>query len=90
MPSALELMLLRGGRDEDMQRALSSQLRRRQEIGELAQLTGDKVLTTGGVAYDAFEFEASQNILWLVGRCRLFLDYVIYRRNYLLRVYCCF
>jgi len=48
MPSALEIMLLSGGRDEDMQRALSSQLRRRQEIGELAQLTGDRVLTPMG------------------------------------------
>ncbi len=37
-----------GSRDQAMQRTLSSGLRRRQEIGELAQLTGDRVLQPFG------------------------------------------
>ena len=48
MASALEMLLMQGPKDEEMQRAMSSKLRRRQEIGELAQLTGDKVLTPMG------------------------------------------
>ncbi len=37
-----------GSRDEDMQRALSSGLRRRREIGQLGMLTGDDVLRPMG------------------------------------------
>jgi len=46
---ALDVMLLEtGSRDPAMQRALSSGLRRRREIGQLAQLTGDEVLAPFG------------------------------------------
>lgn len=45
MPSPLEYILSQGPRDEDMQRALAGGLRRRQEISELGQLTGDRVIT---------------------------------------------
>jgi hypothetical protein len=48
MASALEMLLMQGPKDEEMQRAMSSRLRRRQEIGELAQLSGDSVLTPMG------------------------------------------
>jgi len=45
----LEIMLTSGSnRDDDMQKALSSGLRRRREISELAQITGDDVLTPFG------------------------------------------
>lgn len=45
----LDIMLLEtGSRNPDMQRALSSGLRRRREIGQLAQLTGDEVLSPFG------------------------------------------
>jgi len=45
----LEIMLTSGSnRDDDMQKALSSGLRRRREISELAQITGDEVLTPFG------------------------------------------
>jgi hypothetical protein len=46
---ALDVMLMEtGSRDPEMQRALSSGLRRRREIGQLAQLTGDEVLAPFG------------------------------------------
>jgi hypothetical protein len=45
----LDIMLMEtGSRDPDMQRALSSGLRRRREIGQLAELTGDDVLKPFG------------------------------------------
>lgn len=45
----LDIMLMEtGSRDKDMQKALSSGLRRRREIGQLAQLTGDEVLQPFG------------------------------------------
>ncbi len=45
----LDIMLMQtGDRDTDMQRALSDGLRRRREIGQLGQLTGDEVLAPFG------------------------------------------
>ena len=48
MSTPLEIMLMGGPQDADMQRALSSGLRRRKDIGELAQLTGDPSLSKFG------------------------------------------
>jgi hypothetical protein len=45
----MDIMLMQtGDRDTDMQRALSDGLRRRREIGQLGQLTGDEVLAPFG------------------------------------------
>ncbi len=45
----MDIMLMQtGDRDTDMQRALSDGLRRRREIGQLGQLTGDEVLMPFG------------------------------------------
>ena len=43
-----QLLMGEGSRDQAMQKALSGGLRRRAEIGELAQLTGDRVLQPFG------------------------------------------
>lgn len=48
MPSAFELMLQGGLTDADRQRLLAQQLRNRRQTGELALLTGDRVLAPLG------------------------------------------
>lgn len=45
MPSVMEMLISGGERDQGMQRALAGGLRRKQEIAELGQLTGDRVIT---------------------------------------------
>jgi hypothetical protein len=49
MPDPIELMLM-ADRSPEMQKALAQGLRRKSEIGALAQLTGDEVLQPFGVA----------------------------------------
>ncbi len=48
MPDPLEILLSQRDPGDGMQRALASGLRRRREIAELAQLTGDEVLVPFG------------------------------------------
>lgn len=45
MPDITEMLISGGNRDANMQRALAEGLRRRQQISELGQMTGDRVIT---------------------------------------------
>lgn len=54
MPDPIEMMLMQtDDRDEGMQKALAQGLRRKSEIGALAQLTGDEVLAPFGKGLSA-------------------------------------